>query len=161
MLKIVFVCLGNICRSPMAEGIFEKLVKERSLSDKISIDSAGTSAYHLGELPDQRMRATADNYSICLTHKARQFSLTDFETFDYIVAMDRENLKNIKRLEKELPVHHAKILLMRDFDPHKSVQDVPDPYYGGQKGFEEVYEILHRCGTKFLDHLIREHQLKS
>lgn len=159
MLRVLFVCLGNICRSPMAEGVFDALVRERGLEEQFYIDSAGTASYHIGALPDHRMRQTAERYSIQLTHRARQFSKKDFEDFDYILAMDGSNFMNIKRLDHAHS--HGKVLIMRDFDPQKTSLDVPDPYYGDMNGFEEVYHLLWRCNTAFLDYLVREHTLKK
>jgi protein-tyrosine phosphatase len=157
MINVIFVCLGNICRSPMAEGIFKKLVDEKGLTDKILCDSAGTSAYHVGELPDKRTCNVCLKNSIEINHLGRQFTMKDFNEFDYILAMDRENLKNIQKIETSSQKH--KLFLMRAFDTLKDNDDVPDPYYGGIDGFEEVYNILCRSNNNFLDYLIREHKL--
>lgn len=159
-VNVLFVCLGNICRSPMAEGIFKHLVETENLSDKIKTDSAGTSAYHIGELADIRMRKTAGNYGIDLVHKARQFTEEDFERFDYIVAMDYSNKKNILSLIK--PAHSSykdKVLMMRQFDDTPDDGQVPDPYFGGQDGFEEVYQMLLRSNKALLQYLIKKHNL--
>lgn len=157
-LKVVFVCLGNICRSPMAEGIFQHLVKEAGLKDRFEIDSAGTSGYHDGELADPRMRHTAERHGMKLTSRSRKFIREDFERFDYIIAMDRSNHRDIEALrdgsEGDGVVH-----LMRDFDPEPDSLDVPDPYYGGEDGFEKVYRILRRSCETFLSKLTEKHAL--
>jgi protein-tyrosine phosphatase len=145
----------------MAEGVFEKLVKDSALESYFHIDSAGTSNYHIGNLPDHRMRETASQYAIDLTHRARQFSRKDFHDFDYIVAMDAVNFKDITQLQDHTRKSRAKVILMRDFDPEKTSIGVPDPYYGGKEGFEDVYKILHRSSGRFLNYLVKEHQLKQ
>jgi protein-tyrosine phosphatase len=159
-IKILFVCLGNICRSPMAEGVFNKIIKDRNLQHKFFVDSAGTSGYHIGELADPRMRKTANAYRIALTHKARKLIQEDLDNFDYIVAMDRSNKENIgKLILSPGSVHHQKVIMMRDFDPEPGDGQVPDPYFGGEQGFEEVYQMLLRSGEGLLGHLISKHQL--
>ncbi|MEO1655619.1 MAG: low molecular weight protein-tyrosine-phosphatase, partial [Bacteroidota bacterium] len=135
MVKVLFVCLGNICRSPMAEGIFKQMVNELGLD--IICDSAGTSSYHIGELPDERMRLTAKNHGIDLTHRARQLAQDDFDKFQYILAMDQSNYQNIMNLKIRVSSQaEPTIKLIRDFDPHQGNKQVPDPYYGDQEDFE-------------------------
>ena len=142
--KICFVCLGNIVRSPFAENLFRHLTKGASLEEKYRVDSAGTSAYHVGEEPDRRMRQVAAQHGFHYTGKARQFEKQDFETFDWIIAMDDANRRNLLRMSQK-PEHKNKIHMMRSFDPLGSASDpVPDPYYGGIDGFEVVYQILER-----------------
>jgi protein-tyrosine phosphatase len=159
MISVLFVCLGNICRSPLAEGIFKDLVKKKGLIDNISIDSAGTGNYHIGADPDHRSIYVARKYDIELDHKARQFSKKDFDDFDYIIAMDQNNYDNIKRLKREASLH-GKLFLMRAYDlENDSDMNVPDPYYGGLDGFEHVYQMLHRSCQALLDQIIKEHRL--
>lgn len=155
-IKVLFVCLGNICRSPMAEGVFKKLVKEKGLESQIYCDSAGTSSYHIGNDPDERMCQTASGYSITLQHKARQLKIKDFEDFDYIIAMDSSNFSDILKLAGDNESYKSKIGLMRDYDLEGHGQDVPDPYYGGIKGFDEVYHILRRSTELFLQEITAE-----
>ena len=159
MIGVLFVCLGNICRSPMAEGVFKNHLKVKGLQDKIFADSAGTGAYHVGEDPDHRMCDTAKGFSIILEHKARQFNRLDFEKFDYIIPMDQSNLKDIHSVAGNNPEFLAKIKLMRDFDPVPDSKNVPDPYYGGLDGFTNVYQILDRSTQNFLDYLVKQHNL--
>jgi protein-tyrosine phosphatase len=160
MINVLFVCLGNICRSPMAEGSFKNLIREAGLDQKISCDSAGTSSYHIGEQPDHRMCLTAEKYDIILDHKARQLVKNDFKEFDYIVAMDSKNYNNIKLLADSAgTAFSCKIFMMRRFDNKKPSNDVPDPYFGGAEGFEEVYDIITRSNKVFLEFLIKEHSL--
>lgn len=161
-IKVLFVCLGNICRSPMAEGLFIHLAEEAGISDKFEIDSAGTSAHHAGELADRRMRTTAAAHGIALTTRSRQFRKQDLSEFDYILAMDRSNLSNIKSLQSPGAKYRAEVQLMRFYDekvwalPNES-EDVPDPYYGGDDGFEEVYDMLLRANKKLLQCLRDKH----
>lgn len=156
MIHILFVCLGNICRSPMAEGIFLHLLKEESLERHFIVDSCGTSNYHCGSLPDPRMQDKAKEYQITLFHKARQLTKNDLDTFDYILAMDQSNYQNILSL-KTNPHQRAQVLLMREFDEDKTTNDVPDPYFGTAEGFEEVFRILERSNRKFLKFLKAKH----
>ena len=153
-IAVLFVCLGNICRSPAAEGTFRHLVKQAGLEHAFHIDSCGTSAYHIGEPANARSRRTAARHGITLTSRARQLQLSDFQTFDHILAMDRSNLQDIQRMAPADP--HATITLFRTFDPEAKsdrVPDVPDPYYGGDDGFEEVQQIMLRTGASFLRHI--------
>ena len=158
-MRILFVCLGNICRSPMGEGIMRSLVKNENLQDQIKIDSAGTAAYHIGKLADPRMRATANKHGIELVSRARQFKAADFDTFDIILAMDSSNYSNILTLavaEEDI----QKVKLMRSYDiPEYKNEDVPDPYYGGDSGFENVYQLLERSCKNLLKKIKNEYNL--
>lgn len=150
--KIVFVCLGNICRSPTAEGIFQHLVNERGLDPYFYVDSAGTSAYHIGEPANSKSRQVAERHGVKLQSRARKFEPEDLEEFDLILAMDRENYDNLKQLDQD-DKYGDKILLMRDFDPEPGNGEVPDPYFGGMDGFQNVFEILRRSSKALLDEL--------
>lgn len=158
MVRVCFVCLGNICRSPTAEGVMAHLLKEEGIQG-IEIDSAGTSAHHIGESPDRRSTATARKRGIRLSGSSRQFVKPDFKRFDYVVAMDASNRSRLMALA---PDEHAraKISLLRDFDPDSPPDsEVPDPYYGGAQGFETVVDICLAGCRGLLDHLRREHGL--
>ena len=157
MKKVLFVCLGNICRSPIAHGIFQHLVDEAGLHNEIRVDSAGTASYHIGELPDKRARLVCEERGIKLTHRARAFSIDDFHEFDYILAMDHQNLLNIQKLEPE--THNAQLSLMRAFDTSNPNTDVPDPYYGEMKGFVEVYEMLERSCKELLTEVRKQNTI--
>jgi protein-tyrosine phosphatase len=137
----------------MAEGIFIDLVQKAHLSDFIEIDSAGTSSYHQGELPDKRMRETALRYGITLTSRARALRKQDLHDFDYIAAMDRSVYRAIQELQGK-EACRAQVFLMRDHDPECDSKDVPDPYYGGPEGFEDVYQILLRSNVRFLEKIL-------
>jgi len=139
--RLLFVCLGNICRSPAADGVMRDVVEKAGLSDRIEIDSAGTEGWHSGKLPDQRMRQAASTRGITLDHRARQFKAADLERFDLILAMDRDNERNIRTLDRENR-HTAKIRLFCDFCTDHSEREVPDPYYGGPEGFEHVLDLI-------------------
>jgi len=159
MIKVLFVCLGNICRSPLAEGIFNKRVKEQSLNHALSSDSAGTSDYHIGESADRRSIQIAQQNDITINHRGRQFSEEDFENFDYIVAMDRSNYEHIRAMQNNAVNVDYRLILMRDFDEQKDEPDVPDPYWSGADGFQEVFNILDRSILNFLKFLLKEHKL--
>lgn len=159
MIKVLFACLGNICRSPLAEGIFNRRVEEQNLAHIISSQSVGTSDYHIGEPADRRSIQVAQQNGITLDHQARQFSVDDFENFDYIIAMDRSNYENIRVLAKEPDHRNYKLFLMREFDDVKDEVDVPDPYWSGKDGFQQVFDILDRSIHNFLVYLKKEHKL--
>ena len=150
-IKVLFVCLGNICRSPMAEGIFKSQVEKAGMSDKFEIDSAGTSAYHIGELADPRMRETALKHGITLTHHARQVTKEDLFEFDYVIAMDAINLSDLQRLA---PNPKAIVKLMRSFGVNADNLAVLDPYFGDNDGFEEVYELLEGFTAALLEEIL-------
>lgn len=159
MIKVLFVCLGNICRSPLAKGIFNKRVEEESLTHILSSDSVGTSDYHIGEPADRRTIQVAKKHDIVIHHKAKQFSVKDFTYYDYIIAMDRSNYEHIRVLEKSAINEKYKLFLVREFDDLRDEEDVPDPYWSGKDGFQEVFEILDRSIQKFLVYLKKEHKL--
>lgn len=150
------VCMGNICRSPLAHGRFEHLVLESGLASRISVDSAGTHAYHVGEPPDRRSLQTAMQRGIDISgQRARKVSLADFEAFDYLLAMDRDNLSILLSLA---PAEHAhKVRLFLDFAPELQEREVPDPYYGGQSGFELVYDLIDAASQGLLEEIRKRH----
>lgn len=150
--KICFVCLGNICRSPTAEGVFQHLVNERGLESYFNVDSAGTSAYHIGEPANSKSQWVASQQGVQLKSKARRFESEDLDEFDLILAMDHENLRNIKHLDGN-DTHSNKIKLLREFDPHPEDRAVPDPYYGGMDGFQRVFDVIKRSSEALLDEL--------
>ncbi len=147
MKKVLFVCLGNICRSPLAEAIFDQKCKDRGVADFES-DSAGTAAYHVGEQPDDRSVEVAKENGIPIHHKARKFEPEDADTFDYIFAMDQSNYDDIIGIAGKKPDH---LYLLREFDVVSSKKNVPDPYYGGIEGFREIYTVMERSIDHFLD----------
>ena len=158
-VKVCFVCLGNICRSPTAEGVMQHLVKQAGLTSRFKIDSAGTGAYHVGERADPRSRAEALNRGVELKSRARQFVVEDFDKFDYVLAMDRTNHRDLEELAMG-PGHLAKLHLLRSFDPAAGKElDVPDPYYGGEGGFARVYDICLAGCTGLLEHIREKHKL--
>lgn len=153
MTKVLFVCMGNICRSPAAEGAFRDLVEKAGLSDEFMIDSAGTGAWHEGEPADRRMRRAAERRGLTLTSLARPVRSDDYEHFDVILAMDTDNLRTLRRHAPA--AHHHKIRLFRDLDPEDPGLDVPDPYYGPEGGFEDVLDIVTRTSQALLEDLRR------
>ncbi len=153
MVRVCFVCLGNICRSPTAEGVFRRLVSDAKLEQSIAIDSAGTGSYHIGEPPDARARAAARRRGYELSGKARQFQRGDFATFDYVLAADEDNLRALQELA---PSEEArdKVHLLREFDASAPAgAAVPDPYYGGPSGFDEVIDICERACRGLLENI--------
>ncbi len=159
-IKVLFVCLGNICRSPLGEGIFRKIIAQQGLESYFIVDSCGTSHYHIGEPPDPRTIANAQEHGIALTSKGRQISAEDLRKFDYILVMDKSNMKNVLRLD-ETGEYKKKIMLLRDFDKEKPGEDVPDPYFGGEKSFESVYQIIYRSVENLISHITKNENLKK
>ena len=150
--RVLFVCLGNICRSPLAEGVFRSLVRARGLESRYLADSAGTGAWHAGESPDQRSVEVALSNGVALTGRARQIKAHDIRDFDYVIAMDRQNLLELHALERSQH-SEAHLHLLRDFDPEPGDGQVPDPYYGGPDGFARMYVMVNRACEALLDHL--------
>lgn len=157
-ISVLFVCLGNICRSPSAQIVLEYLLSQRGLEKHIHVDSCGTAAYHIGKAPDARSRQAAAERGYLSDHlRARKLETSDFQNFDYILAMDEDNLDNI--LNKKPPKSKAKLFLFMDFHPDETVREVPDPYYGGEQGFEYVLDLLEVSSEHFLDFLCKSHDL--
>ncbi len=149
-MRILFVCLGNICRSPMAEGVFRAEAARRGLD--VEIDSAGTSDWHVGEPPDPRAREAAAGMGVDISNlRGRQVGGRDMETYDLILAMDRENLDHLRRLAA--PEHVEKVRLFLDFAPGRIEDEVPDPYYGGPEGFAHVLDLLQDAARGLADHV--------
>ena len=151
--EICFVCLGNICRSPLAEGVFQTLINDQGLENQIIIHSAGTGGWHVGASPDARMQATARTKGIQLTSRAQQIEVEDIRRFDLVLAMDQSNLETMEYLcSPEMAT--KKLRLFRSFDPEADGDlDVPDPYYGGDDGFEHVFQIVHRTCPPILEYV--------
>ncbi len=159
MVSILFVCMGNICRSPTAHGMFLKLLEEHGLTDKVRVDSAGTHAYHVGEPPDPRATETALRRGVDLTPlRARKVTEADFREFDYVLAMDRDNLAILESLCP--PDSACSVQLFLDFAPEElMIREVPDPYYGGAQGFERVFDLVEEACRGLIAHLKDEHGL--
>lgn len=149
-IKVLFVCMGNICRSPTAEGVFNRLLQDNQAQDLFEIDSAGTHAYHVGEPPDERAQETARKRGIDLSYiRGRKFDVSDFEDFDYILAMDTSNYKILTQVCPSHLRHKVKRFL--DYAPKRKERDVPDPYYGGDNGFEHVFDLVADASQGFYD----------
>ncbi len=149
--RVLFVCLGNICRSPTAEGLFQHQVNQSGLSAYFEIDSAGTSAWHEGEPANSKSRMTAERHGVALLSRSRPVRYSDFDYFDLILAMDGQNLMDLQALTQQ-EEHHRKIKLMRAYDP-EGKGDVPDPYYDSMDGFEKVFHLLDRSCQTLLEEL--------
>jgi protein-tyrosine phosphatase len=158
-VRICFVCLGNICRSPTAEGVVRQLLEQAGLAERVWVESAGTADYHRGELPDRRSRAAARSRGVELASRARQFTGADWQRLDHVLAMDRANFDALSALAPDAAAR-AKLRLFRDFDPASPKgAEVPDPYHGGPEGFEHVLDLCEAAGQGLLEHLRREHGL--
>lgn len=157
-IRLLFVCLGNICRSPAAEGIMATVVKKNDLQDMIEVDSAGTSGWHEGELPDERMRSHGEGRGYNFDSHARKFRKSDFDNFDYILVMDRQNFSNVRSLAtgKE---QTDKIHMMTEFSRQYTHDHIPDPYYGGASGFELVLDLLEDACEGLLQTIKKEYSL--
>lgn len=150
--KILFVCSGNICRSPLAHRLFERILEESNDSNNFEVDSCGTGAWHEGQNADARMRDTAQKHGWKLVKYARQFQKSDIGDFDYLIAMDTSHFDFIKHQMKN-ESFKEKLFLMRDFDNEEEGTDVPDPYYGGTHGFENVYTMIDRSCRNLYKHI--------
>ena len=151
-IKVLFVCMGNICRSPTAEGVFAKLIKEHDLEHYFAIDSAGTHAYHIGEAPDLRSQKAASERGVELSHlRARRVIMGDFKDFDYVLAMDDENYAALINACPEQ--YKGKIQYFLDYAPHLGTREVPDPYFGSKYGFERVLDMVEDASLGFLNTL--------
>ncbi|MEN8178379.1 MAG: low molecular weight protein-tyrosine-phosphatase [Pseudomonadota bacterium] len=152
MIRVLFVCMGNICRSPTAQGVFRGLVEKEGLSHLISTDSAGTIDYHIGKSPDRRARETAVKRGMDISDlRARQAIAEDFLEFDYVLAMDRDNYAELQAI---CPTgHEEKLHLFLDFAPHLQQREVPDPYYGGRAGFERVFDMVEEAAAGLLNRI--------
>lgn len=157
-IKVLFVCMGNICRSPTAEGVFTKIIASKNLADRFTVDSAGTHAYHVGKPPDTRAQKAALKRGVELQHlRARKVHGSDFEYFDYVLAMDDDNYSI---LFHECPdEHRAKVKYFLDYAPHLGVREVPDPYYGEKLGFERVLDMVQEASLGFLESLQKSGKL--
>ncbi len=158
-ISVLFVCMGNICRSPTAEGVFLSFLKEQELEHLFQVDSAGTHAYHVGDSPDMRAQKAALNRGIDLSNQsARKFVYGDFEDYDYILAMDEDNYRILMKACPE--VYQNKIKFFLEFAPHLETLEVPDPYYGGKYGFERVLDMVEDASIGFLEKLKQTGELE-
>jgi protein-tyrosine phosphatase len=154
-VRLLFVCLGNICRSPTAEGVMRALVAREGLEEQIELDSAGTGSWHVGSPPDARAAATAQAHGVLLEGRARQLRRSDFEDFGLLLAMDSANMRELRQLAQD-STERAKVRLLREFDPASAETgdlDVPDPYYGGEGGFERVFELVEAACEGLLEQI--------
>jgi len=150
--SVLFICMGNICRSPLADGVFRTLVEQRGVADQFEIDSAGTTSYHSGEPADPRMREVAQQEGLVLTSRARQVKRDDFTRFDHLICMDEDNREHI--LHMGAPEDRVRLLL--EIDPNSDIDEVPDPYYGGADGFQIVYRLVRSACEALLDDLLTQ-----
>ncbi len=158
-VKIMFVCLGNICRSPLAEGVFREQVRRAGLEDRFEVTSSGTGSWHVGQPPDGRMQQTARGRGLDISDQcAQQFDAEHLEAYDHIFVMDKSNLHDVLFFD-DGDAHGGKVRLFREFDPQPDDYQVPDPYQGGREGFEHVYEIVERTARRMLDALVDEYDL--
>jgi protein-tyrosine phosphatase len=155
-IKVLFVCMGNICRSPTAHGVFRQLVREAGLADRIEVDSAGTHAYHVGNPPDPRAQAVAQGRGVAMDDlRARQARPEDFLEYDYVLAMDQDNYHGLSAICPR--GQERRIGLFLDYAPQLRVREVPDPYYGGPQGFERVFDLVEAAARGLLADIQRRH----
>jgi protein-tyrosine phosphatase len=152
MISIVFVCAGNICRSPAMAAVFEKMLSEKNISSQFNIDSCGTTAYYLGCNADERMRKAAEKRGVHIHHRAKLFDEKFFDIFDYIIASDRDILKTLEKMTAD-PHQKSKLRLAGSFSKKHPMADIPDPYYGGEKGFDHVMDMIEDACKGLLEHL--------
>jgi len=158
MINVLFVCLGNICRSPTAHGVFREYVRHSNLEDLIIIDSAGTGDWHIGKNPDKRATCAAKNKGYDLSDlRARQVTPEDFKNFDYILAMDQSNLKSLRRMSP--PNFSGELKLFLDYHPDTSTKEVPDPYYGDDDGFVTMLTMIETASTELLSQIKNNYKL--
>ncbi|MBI5663087.1 MAG: low molecular weight phosphotyrosine protein phosphatase [Ignavibacterium album] len=155
MKKILFVCMGNICRSPAAEGVMKSLLNKNGIKDKVYVDSAGTIDYHTGEFPDPRMIEVASERGYELNHRARQITKSDLENFDYIITMDDQIYKSVNRLDSQKQYQH-KIFKMTDFLSEMEADEIPDPYYGNKEDFEYSLDLIEDATKGLLNRIQNE-----
>lgn len=161
-ISVLFVCLGNICRSPLAEAVFRQTVVEHDLEHRFHVDSAGTSGYHDGEPPDSRTREVAARRGVDVRGSSRRVTTADVDAFDYLIAMDVDNLREVERLIEEAAPDgdRPRAHLLREFDPEaRGDLEVPDPYFGGPRGFDNVHDLVERSARGLLAHLRERHGL--
>lgn len=157
-VAVLFVCMGNICRSPTAEGVFRHLVRQAKLEDLVQTDSAGTHAYHVGNPPDVRALATAERRGIELHDlRARRVAVEDFDLFDYVLAMDQDNFQILSTICP--PGYETRLRMFMEFAPHLKIPEVPDPYYGGTSGFERVFDMVEEAARGLLEDIRSKHDL--
>lgn len=149
-ISILFICMGNICRSPLAEGVFIHKANQRGVADKFIVDSAGTGGWHVGELPDPRAREVAAKYGIELPSRSRQVTKKDLKRFTFLVCMDEANRKNLQKIG----IPEQRISLLLEADPNCKIHEVPDPYYGGEDGFEAIYSLIDSACEALIEDLL-------
>lgn len=165
MVKVLYVCLGNICRSPVGEATFNKIALEKGLSEYLWADSAGIMGWHVGKKADSRSIKNAAKHDVDITHLGRKLSKEDLDEFDHIVVMDEQNFEDVHTFyyeTKKRPPSAEKLFLIRDYDPTvRGVNEVSDPYYEGDEVFEQVFQTIWRSNDAFIDHLIQQHDLET
>ncbi|MHC4217070.1 MAG: low molecular weight protein-tyrosine-phosphatase [Planctomycetota bacterium] len=149
-VSVLFVCMGNICRSPLAEGLFRHKARDRGVEDRFVIDSAGTGDWHAGERPDERVREVAARHGVDLNGRARQVTAGDFQRYDHLICMDEANRRQLQ----QAGAPESRLRLLLECDPSTRVREVPDPYYGGRRGFETVYDLVDSACAALLDELL-------
>ena len=152
-ISVLFLCLGNICRSPLAEAMFLHKINERGIADRFHVDSAGTGSWHVGEPPDPRMREVAERFGVKMVSRARQIRPSDLEEFDYILCADEQNQRDVVRMGAR--AEQARLIL--EFDQSNKVKEIPDPYYGGDEGFDRVFRLVETGCEAIIDQLLTEH----